>query len=246
MISLSIERGVARLSITRGDVRNALDGAGWRKLADAVQDATKENARVLILMSGVEGCFSAGSHLEELAKLVEDEQGRVPFRQMMRAALDPLQSLAIPAIAAIDGDCFGAGVALALACDIRIAGAKARFGVPPARLGVSYPPQDVARLVEAVGRGHAARLLYAAETVDGAEALRIGLVEKSAASALEEAERIAAAIAGNAPQSVAVLKRLVNGEAGMEEGDRAFDALLGGDAVREGINAFRERRAPRF
>ena len=97
----------------------------------------------------------------------------------MRAALDALRDLPIPTIASIEGPCYGAGVALAMACDLRIAGRGARFAITPAKIGISYPQEDVHRLVALVGPGQAARLLFTAETIDGAEAERIGLVEST-------------------------------------------------------------------
>ncbi|MGE4322158.1 MAG: enoyl-CoA hydratase/isomerase family protein [Sphingobium sp.] len=246
MIALTQADGIARIDIARPAVRNALDRSGWRQLADAVHAAGVGGARVLILASGVDGAFCAGSHLEEMAALAGSDAGKAPFRAMMRDALDPLARLSIPTLAAIDGDCFGAGVAVALACDIRIAGSHARFCVPPARLGVSYPPEDVARLVACVGRGQAGLMLYGAAVVDGAEAVRIGLAERLVDDVLGEAMDIAARIAGNAPASVALLKRIVTGAADAVEANAGFDRLMDGDALQEGLRAFRERRAPRF
>src|SRR3546814_14262073 len=96
----------------------------------------------------------------------------------MARSLTALKQLPIATIAAIDGGCFGAGVALALACDIRIAGKHAVFGITPAKLGILYPPSDVARLRALVGDGQAARLLFSGMTIKGESARQIGLVEE--------------------------------------------------------------------
>jgi enoyl-CoA hydratase/carnithine racemase len=138
----------------------------------------------------------------------------------MRGALEPLAGLPMPVIAAIDGDCFGAGVALALAADLRIAGPRAVFAVTPAKLGITYPQEDVARLVALVRPGQAARLLYGAARIDAAEAARIGLVEILADDAAGQAHDPAL--------------------------DALFDAGFAGGDFREGLDAFRARRAPRF
>jgi enoyl-CoA hydratase/carnithine racemase len=166
----------------------------------------------------------------------------------MRAALDALAALPMPVIAAIDGDCFGAGVALALAADIRVAGPRAVFAITPAKLGITYPQADIARLVALVGRGQAARLLYGATRIDAAEAARIGLVEVLADDAHASALAMAEAMAALSPASLAALKRAV---VALPQGadaafDAGFDQAFAGADFREGLAAFRERRAPRF
>lgn len=165
----------------------------------------------------------------------------------MRHALDSLHDLPFPAIAVIDGPCMGAGVALALACDVRIAGEHACFAIPPARLGISYPQEDVDRLVRVVGRGQAARLLFGGERIGVAEAARIGLVEQSAKSAEHEAERFAATIAANAPGSLIALKAILNaGGRQSQEFDVSFDLCFSNPAFVEGLAAFRDGREPEF
>jgi enoyl-CoA hydratase len=126
----------------------------------------------------------------------------------------------MPTIAAIEGGCYGAGVALALACDIRVAGEDARFAVTPAKLGIGYPRQDVARLVRQVGRGHAARLLFTACAIDADEALAIGLVE-----ARGDARAVAETIASYAPEAVGLLKRTLDHPEDARL-DLAFEAAL--------------------
>jgi enoyl-CoA hydratase/carnithine racemase len=149
----------------------------------------------------------------------------------MRRGLGRLETLAIPTIAAIGGPCYGAGVALALACDIRLAGPEARFAITPARIGISFPQEDVHALVAAVGPGQAARLLYTGGAIDGAEALRIGLADAGLA-ALDET---VAAIRASDAASLQALKRGIalarRGVVSDEAQDRTFDALLGADEL---------------
>lgn len=246
MISHEISGPVARVRLDNHATRNALGIGDWDAIADAVAAVAASDARVLLLTGGK--AFCSGSNLGELATLAENPAGRAPFRLAMRRAMDPLRAIPIPTIAVIDGDCFGGGVALALACDIRIASHAARFAVTPAKLGVSYPQEDVARLVAAVGRGQAARLLFGAVTIDAAEAARIGLVEVLAESAEVEAHVLANAIAANAPTSIAQLKAILGSDGGRYDPafDQAFDDNLDGADFREGVAAFRERRKPQF
>jgi enoyl-CoA hydratase/carnithine racemase len=192
--------------------------------------------------------FCSGSDIREIAALADDAARRAPFRQAMRAALEPLAHLPMPVIAAIDGDCFGAGVALALAADVRVAGPRAVFAITPAKLGITYPQEDIARLAALVGPGQAARLLFAAQPIDADEAARIGLVEIRKDDAAAEALALAQAMAAQSPASLRALKRaLALAPMGHDPAlDQAFDTAFAGADFREGLAAFREKRAPRF
>jgi enoyl-CoA hydratase len=146
-------------------------------------------------------------------------------------------------IAAIDGGCFGAAVALILAADIRVAGNHAEFATTPARLGLGYPEPDVARLVAQLGKGMASLMLFTGDRLAPDESNRIGLVDLRYRKAIDTASELAAAIAGNAPQAVRLLKRTIRGGKGL---DQAFDDAFGGAEFAEGIAAFRERRKPLY
>src|SRR5690606_8347347 len=154
-----------------------------------------------------------------------------------------LRALPVPTVAAIDGACYGAGVALAMACDLRLAAPDAPFAITPAKIGISYPQEDVHRLVALIGPGQAARLLFTGLSIDGAEAARIGLVDL-AASAAEREEAIAAILA-NGAESLATLKRALRlaakGVRSDPAQDHQFDALLGGAELARRLEA-REKR----
>ncbi len=243
MIDCTHDGEVATLWLARGAARNALPTGGWRVLADRVADLATSDARAVILASRAPGIFSAGADIAEFDDLQRDPPRRMAFREQLSAAIEGIAALPMPVIAAVDGGCFGAGVALMLACDIAIAGDTARFAVPPARLGILYPPTDVARLVAAVGRGHTARLLYSGDTIDADTALSIGLVHQRSVDPLAAARALAQLIAANARQAVRGLKQAIDGIPG---GEARFDAAFAGDELREGLVAFRERRPPVF
>lgn len=242
MIDWVQDERVATLTIARPAVRNAIPLAGWAALADAIREIGDGDARVLIVRSAVPGIFSAGADIAEFDILRQDPLARERFRAAMRDAIDPLAALPIPTIAAIDGGCFGAAVALALACDIRVAGAGARFATTPAKLGIGYPRADVARLIAQVGRGQASRMLSSAGGIDADEAYRIGLVEIAANDAGAAARELAATIAGNDASAVAMLKRTLADRTDPAH-DAAFDAAFGGDAFDRALAAFRSRSA---
>jgi len=221
MFELAHEGGLARLTLNRPQVRNAIPLAGWDQLAQRVAQAA--SARLLIV-EGAGGAFCAGADLSDFAKLREDEAERTRFRTSMRRALDALADLPIPTIARIDGACYGAGVAVAMACDLRQVGPDARFAITPAKIGISYPQEDVHRLVQLVGPGQAARLLFTGAPIDAQEALRIGLADVT--------EDLSAAILPNDATSLATLKQAIRlNTRSSETQDRAFDALFASETL---------------
>lgn len=239
MIQLTRDGPVATIALARPEARNALPIAAWQALAAAARDVG--DARGVILKSGVPGIFSAGADVREFETLQADPALRPAFRTAMREAIEAVAALPMPVIAAIDGGCFGAAVALVLAADIRIAGAHAEFATTPAKLGIGYPQEDVARLAAQVGKGTASLMLFTGDRLTPDEARRIGLVELQAKKAGETAAALAAAIAANAPQAVALLKRTLRGGECL---DQAFDDAFAGAEFAEGLTAFRERRKP--
>lgn len=243
MIAHHIADSIATITLDAPATRNALTLAGWHALAHTVAAIADAAPRAVIVHA-----TCSGSDIREIATLADDAARRAPFRQAMRAAMEPLANLPMPVIAAIDGDCFGAGVALALAADMRIAGPRAAFAITPAKLGITYPQEDVARLIALVGPGQAARLLYGATRIDAAEAARIGLIEICADNAATHALAQARAIAALSPSGVAALKHAVrSAPQGHDPGlDTLFDTAFAGPDFREGLTAFRERRSPRF
>ncbi len=242
MFRLAHHEKTARLILDRPETRNAIPAGGWRDLAACFAEVEGSKARLLIV-AGAGGAFCAGADLGDFAAMRGDADACARFREDMRDALGRLRDLKIPTFADIEGPCYGAGVALAMACDLRIAGRGARFAITPAKIGVGYPQEDVHRLVELIGPGQAARLLFTAESVDGAEAVRIGLAELLDPEG--GAESVAAAILGNSPESLIDLKRAIRlaGEGRRSDAgqDRSFDALIGGDEVRRRLEALRRK-----
>lgn len=215
MIRVTRDGALATVTLDRGGARNAIPLTGWRQLATV---GSLVDGAALVVLRSADRVFSAGADLDELARLAAEPERRAPFREAMRAGIDAIVMLPMPVVALVEGGCFGAAVALILACDWRIAGPDACFAVPPARLGIGYPAEDVARLAAQVGRGQAARLLFTAQTIDSAEALRIGLVE-----AVGEAPDLALA---NDPATLRGLKRVLADPSGPNHAtvfDNSFD-----------------------
>jgi enoyl-CoA hydratase/carnithine racemase len=246
MFDLSMTGAVARLRLVRPERRNAIPLAGWAELADQAAQAAAAGGRLLILSGAPGGAFCAGADVSDFARFRDDPGARTTFRLAIRDGLDRLRGLPIPTIAAVEGACYGAGVALAMACDIRLAGPGARFAITPAKLGIGYPQEDVHRLVTLVGPAQAARLLFTAAPIDAEEAARIGLADLVPEKDFE-AELIATAesIAGNDAASLAMLKRGIalaaSGVASDAQQDRAFEDLLGSEALATSLAAHRSR-----
>ena len=235
MLDLSFDGAAARLRFARPEARNAIPVAGWQALADRVVEAKDKGAR-LLLLSGDQAAFSAGADITEFPALLDDPAARTRFREAMRVGIEAVAEAPMPTAALIEGPCYGAAVALALACDLRLAGPRAVFAITPAKFGISYPQEDVFRLVSLVGRGQAARLLLTARAIDAAEAARIGLVDILAEDPAAEARALAEAIAAGSAASQADLRRAIGlAAAGVRsdaEQDRRFEALFGSDELR--------------
>jgi enoyl-CoA hydratase/carnithine racemase len=245
MFELVLDGRAARLRLNRPEARNAIPARDWALLAHRCGEAVRSGARLLVL-SGTKEAFCAGADLQDFPAFAADPKAASAFRTMMRTGLEALSNLPMATIAVVEGPCYGAGVALAMACDLRIAGESARFAITPAKFGISYPQEDVARLVALVGPGQASRLLLGAGTVDSAEAARIGLVELAAADVGLAVDDLTAAILANSGESVATLKRAIRiasaGAARDESQDRSFDSLFGSADFRERLAALRPRR----
>jgi enoyl-CoA hydratase/carnithine racemase len=242
MFRLDIDSNVARIVIDRGGKRNAIPIDQWGALERLVMEAQASSVRLVVITSADRESFCAGADLSELSDLTEHVRMRAVFRGAMSSALNRIRQLNKPTLAAIEGGCFGAGVSLAMACDMRVAGPEAQFAITPARFGISYPQADLNALIKLVGPGQAARLVYSAEHIDAHEALRIGLVEM-----ISEERPVGEAtirrIAGNAPNSLCALKATLAGRWGTDQ--RFDDAFASPDFV-ERAEAFRSRRKPDF
>jgi len=167
---------------------------------------------------------------------------------LLQGVLDRLRDVSFPTIAAIDGAALGAGSQLAIACDLRVAAADASFGVPAAKLGLMVNHWTVQRIATLAGPSMARAILLTAEVVSGADALRVGLVNRqgSLPEALEWAEQIAKL----APLTIAghklMLNRLEPSLDNFADVAAAFDRAWNSNDFAEGIDAFRSRRTPVF
>lgn len=247
-LQLLIEGPIARLLIDRADKRNAFTHAMWDTLPAIVAEAV-ENPRVraIILTSAKPGIFCAGADIGELMANKDDAGWCAANQAAINKAQHVLARAAKPTIAFIDGDCVGGGCGLALACDLRVATPRARFGITPANLGLVYPLHDTKLLVDLLGPGQAKRMLFTAELLSADEALRVGLIEMIG----ESADGMVALIASKSSHSLAEIKQFVRRILEGQTDDDAetleiFAAAFALPDFVEGASAFQEKRKPGF
>jgi enoyl-CoA hydratase/carnithine racemase len=247
-------RGAARIiRINRPEKRNALTFEMMKGIAEAVESADEDPAVRSTVITGGDTMFSSGGDLREALDL------RAPAE--VRRALDSWQGMngaieraAKPVIAAIEGSCLTGGCELALACDVRIAGEGATFGITSSKIGTVPGAGGTQRLPRAVGMANALYLMLSADPVGASEAWRIGLVNVvvPAGQALSKALALAETFEQRAPMSLALIKRAVRDglEANLSTGLELEHALVAlaysTDDRREGVAAFLEKRTPAF
>ena len=214
MIQLDIAGAVATATLARPPV-NAIDDDWIARLHEVIQQAEHDTSVAVLLIRSSERAFSAGADLELMRSRFDTALGRakmIAFVREMQRAYARLEESRLVSIAEIGGAAMGGGLELALACDLRIASASAKLGLPEARLGLLPGAGGTQRLTLLCGEPVAKRLILGAEVVDGSEAARLGIVqwavakEELTAKAYELAQRIAALPAA----SLAACKRCIH------------------------------------
>lgn len=241
---------VALVRITRAQARNALDVPTREGIVARLRQAQGDGARAVVL-TGTERSFAAGADLREMAgRTVAEQRAFLSLPRMYEA----IEALPLPVIAAINGHALGAGLELALACDVRLAARGAKLGSPEIRLGIIPGGGATQRLARLIGLGQAMRLILTGDPVDAEEALRLGIVEGlSEPDALEaDALALAGRMARWSPIALGAAKRAVRQSwqahlaGGLREEVDLFAEVFASDDAREGLAAFLEKRAPRF
>jgi enoyl-CoA hydratase/carnithine racemase len=198
------------LTLNRPATHNALDEALSRALVEALHLAGQDpSVRGIVITGAGDRTFTSGGDLNMLVALAQGGEGRGRAVLEMGDALAACERSDVPVIAAVQGDAYGGGCELLLLCDLVIVESHAELAFRHARMGLSPAWGGLTRLVERVGPLEAARLLYTAEKIDAAEALRIGLCNEVVPRGAAKASAVArvARIADNPRAAVAALKR---------------------------------------
>ncbi|MGC4938501.1 enoyl-CoA hydratase-related protein [Kribbella sp. DT2] len=222
---------------------------GLHAALDAAERAG--DVKVLILASALDRFFAAGADIKHLSAI--DAETFLAYGGRMRAVNDRLTAAQWISIAAVNGLALGGGLELAMACTLRVGGEAARYGLPEVKLGLIPGAGGTQRLPRLVGRGRALDIMLTGRTVGADEALRIGLVDRSAdGDVVREALTLASElVTSSLPAQLAVVRsvdaafELSNGEGMAFEAQQEQQLFEQGEAA-EGIRAFVDKRPPNF
>jgi len=242
LIRVAHQEGVVSIFLNRPERRNALSLALLNTLSDALSREIGDDTSALIV-SGVDGSFSAGADLSDLTGTLEDLGMDDAIAEVTRKIRD----LPVPVIAAIDGPCLGGAFDLALSCDLRIASKDAFFQVPATRLGLLYNPRSIVRWRQLLGRDAVFRLLVLGERFDANAALQTGIVSHVVEGASYPAALVVAqAGLENIRLAVAASKRLLNAIDGIDfdpgEWEKQRRALLSSPERKTAVINEKKRR----
>jgi enoyl-CoA hydratase len=176
-VRLDRDDGLAVLTIDRPEARNAIARATMQELAAALDEVADSPARVLVVTGAGDRVFVAGGDLKELAA-VRTLEDATAMAATMRAVLDRVATLPVPVLAAVNGDAYGGGAEVAVACDIRIAADDVRCAFNQVALGIMPAWGGIERLTALVGRGRALALMTTGRVLDAATALDQGLFDE--------------------------------------------------------------------
>ncbi|OGL19670.1 MAG: hypothetical protein A3F92_06845 [Candidatus Rokubacteria bacterium RIFCSPLOWO2_12_FULL_71_22] len=249
-VSVRREGGAAWCVLERPPL-NLLEPGIIAALQGALEALAGDRAVRLVVLTGSGRAFTAGMHVGYLRGL--DVAGARALITSLHDAIDAVHRAPFPVIAAVNGPCLGAGFELALACDLRVAAAGVPLGLPEVRVGVPSVIQ-AALLPPLIGPGRAAELLLTGETIPAERALAWGLVNAvvPAAELRGAVETLAGRILACGPEAVRLQKELIvrwretDLPAAVRYGVDAFAAAYATGEPREGMDAFLEKRAPRF
>lgn len=241
---------VAVVTINRPQALNALCSALLEELRETFGAMARDEAVRAVVLTGAGKAFVAGADIAEMRGFTPEEANAYAARGAQ--AFAAVETLPQPVIAAVNGYALGGGCELALACDIRLASEKARFGQPEVGLGITPGFGGTQRLPRAIGAGLALEMILSARPIDAHQALAVGLVNAVYApeALLEEAVRLAETIARNAPVAVRAAKRAVHLHArrALDEDiageGRLFAQCFATEDQKEAMAAFVEKRTP--
>jgi enoyl-CoA hydratase/carnithine racemase len=248
-LTLAHDGRVSTLTVNRPQVRNALDTATVGEFHRALDEVREARATVLVITGAGDKAFVSGADVSAIrARRRDDALAGINSRLM-----SAVESHEAVTIAAVNGYALGGGCELAIACDLRIASESARFGQPEVGLGIIPAAGATYRLPRLIGSGRALEMILTGRTIDAAEALRIGLVNRVVPGdrLLEEARATAALIARKGPLAVRAaklaLQAALHGPDAGHAAERLAQAILFESAdKREGMTAFLEGLRPRF
>uniref|UniRef100_A0A7V0Z6A9 Crotonase n=1 Tax=candidate division WOR-3 bacterium TaxID=2052148 RepID=A0A7V0Z6A9_UNCW3 len=252
-IIVEIKDRIGILKVNRPEVLNAVNTETILEIESAMKEFNENKDVRVIIITGEGKSFVSGSDISRLAQM--DSLMAREYSQIGQRVLDFIENMEKPIIAAVNGYALGSGCEIAMACDIRIASEKAKFGQPEVKLGLIPGHAGTQRLARLVGIGKAKELIFTGDLIDAQEAYRIGLVNKvvSAETLIEEVINLAKKIIENAgSNAVSIAKTVLNRgiDANLKTANsyetEAFSILFSTEEAKEGMKAFLEKRKPNW
>ena len=255
-IEINTGNSIGTITLNRPGQLNAINFEMWGELKVAAEQLSEDpNVRVVILRGAGDKAFSSGADIKDFPAHRSSSSLARECAKSFEGALDAVESMPKPTISMINGICIGGGCELSMATDLRIASTSSVFAVPVAKIGVLVGYNEMRRLVQLVGRGHASNLLLTARKVDGYEALRIGLITDlvDQENLVDFTYKLALDIASYAPLTQSGHKKIMHtvlnnpSLSALSEKEKnlplsIFDTSDG----MEGYRAFVEKRSPKF
>ncbi len=246
------EPGVAIIKFNRPQVLNAVNIETILELESVLREFNSDPAIRVIILTGEGKAFVSGS---DISKLIEmDSLKAREYSMTGQRVLTYIENMEKVVIAAVNGFALGSGCEIAMACDIRIASDKAKFGQPEVKLGLIPGHAGTQRLARLVGLGKAKELIFTGDLIDAQEALRIGLVNKvtTPEELINEAKNMSKKIIDVGPTAVKLAKTVLNRgiDANLTTANayemEAFSILFSLSESKEGMKAFLEKRQPKW
>ena len=247
------KESVAHITLNRPKNLNALCDELLGELGEVFSAIEEDRDTGVVIITGNQKAFAAGADITEIMQ-VGTPLAAQSFVARIHKVFNRIESCSKPVIAAVSGYAFGGGCELALACDIRIAAENALFGLPEIKLGLIPGGGGTQRLSRLIGLGRAKELLFTGDTIDVNEAYRIGLVNKivPTEALISETEKMAAKLTKLPAIAMKMNKLAANEGANMDlksalaHESRCFEVLFSTADQKEGVQAFVEKRAPKF
>lgn len=247
------EGAVKTITVNRPQALNALNPATLEALLQCCEDVRQNpDVRCVVVTGAGEKAFIAGADIAAMVPMSALE-GRA-FARCGQRVMQLFEELPVPVIAAVNGFALGGGMELALACDLIIASATAKFGQPEINLGIIPGFGGTQRLARRIGIAAARLMIYSGDAIGAGEALRLGLVNRvvNPGDLMPEVQKLAAALAGKAPVALQQAKAAINvgADVDLQDGCRyeaeAFAVTFGSEDRLEGMRAFLDKRRPAF
>ncbi len=250
-IKFEVRNNIATITMNRPEALNALNNDFFSDMELLLDNIREDNEIKILVITGEGKAFVAGADIAEMVSM--DKSKAEKFSSRGQDVFHGLEKLKVPVIAAVNGYALGGGCELAMACDIRVASNKAKFGQPEVSLGLIPGFGGTQRLPRLVGLGNALNLLLTADQISADEALRIGLVQKvtEPEQLMDEVYKLAERILSKGPHSVSLIKKVAHIGLNLDFAratrleSREFGSLFGNEGT-EGMKAFLEKRKPEW